>query len=65
MPYKIIRKGNKYLIVNKETGKVKGTHSSRLKATAQMRLLYGVERGGLKPTGAKGKPIKVKTAMKR
>lgn len=60
MPYKIIRKGNKWLTVNKQTGKVKGTHSSKHKAIAQMRLLYGVEGGKFKPTGAKGKPFKVR-----
>jgi len=58
MPYSIRKKGNKYIVLNKETGKVKGTHTSRHKAIAQMRLLYGIE-GGMKPTGKKGKRFKV------
>ncbi|MEM5854666.1 MAG: hypothetical protein QXS37_04500 [Candidatus Aenigmatarchaeota archaeon] len=45
MPYKIEKRGNKYVVVNKKTGKVKGTHSSREKALRQMRLLYGIEHG--------------------
>jgi hypothetical protein len=48
MPYKIIKKGDKWLTVNADTGDVKGTHDSEKKALAQMRLLYGVEHG-LKP----------------
>ena len=64
MPYKIVKKGNKWLTVNKETGDVKGTHSSKKKAIAQMRLLYGVEGGGWKPTGAKGKPFTVSKRRK-
>lgn len=45
MPYEIKKKGNKYLTVNKDTGKVKGTHDTYKKALTQMRLLYGVEHG--------------------
>jgi len=45
MPYKIIKSGSKYKVVNKNTGKVHGTHSSKAKALSQMRLLYGIERG--------------------
>lgn len=33
MPYKILKSGKKYKIVNKETGKVVGTSTSRAKAT--------------------------------
>lgn len=47
MPYEIKRKGEKWLTVNSETGEVKGTHDSKQKAVAQLRLLYGVE-GGMK-----------------
>ena len=54
MPYQIKQKGSKYLVVNKQTGKVKGTHTSKIKAARQMRLLYGVE-SGWKPTGKKAK----------
>lgn len=49
MPYKVVKKGNKWLTINKETGKVKGTHDTKEKAVAQMRLLYGIESGKLKP----------------
>ena len=48
MPYKIRKKKNKYLVVNTDTGDVRGTHSTREKATSQMRLLYGIE-GGMIP----------------
>ena len=53
MPYKIEKRGDKFVVVNKKTGKVKGTHSSRAKALAQMRLLYGIESGEWKPTFSK------------
>jgi hypothetical protein len=43
MPYSIIKRGDKYLTINKETGKVKGTHDTRKKAVAQMRFLYMIE----------------------
>lgn len=48
MPYAVIKRGDKWLTINKETGDVKGTHSTKEKAVAQMKLLYGVEHG-LKP----------------
>lgn len=59
MPYKIEKRGNKYIIKNKKTGKVKGTHLSRAKAESQMRLLYGIEHGW-KPTFSKRALIKAK-----
>jgi hypothetical protein len=43
MPYKIVKRGNKYLTVNKQTGKIKGRHASKKKAVSQMRLLYKIE----------------------
>jgi len=49
MPYAIRKKGNKWGVINKETGKVKGTHDTREKALRQMRLLYMIE-SGKKPT---------------
>jgi len=52
MPYTIRKKGNVWLTVNAETGKVKGTHKTKKLAVAQMRLLYGIE-SGWKPTGGK------------
>lgn len=48
MPYAIVKRGNKWLTINEETGKVKGTHDTREKAVAQMRLLQGIEHG-MKP----------------
>uniref|UniRef100_A0A6M3Y5V3 Uncharacterized protein n=1 Tax=viral metagenome TaxID=1070528 RepID=A0A6M3Y5V3_9ZZZZ len=46
MPYNIIKKQkDKYVVVNKETGDVKGTHNTYEKAVKQMRLLYGVKHG--------------------
>jgi len=48
MPYKVLKRKNKYIVVNKETGRVAGTHSTKTKAVSQMRLLYGIE-GGMKP----------------
>ena len=48
MPYQVVKSGSKYLVKNKRTGAIKGTHDSEQKAIAQMRLLYGIE-GGLKP----------------
>lgn len=53
MPYEIVKSGDKWLVKNKETGKIKGRHTSREKAVAQMRLLYGIESGKWKPTFSK------------
>lgn len=64
MPYAIRKKGNQYLTVNKETGKVKGTHASYAKAERQRRLLEGVEHGW-KPTGKKAKKPVTEGARKR
>jgi len=54
MPYSITHSGNKWILKNKETGKVKGTHDSYTSALKQMRLLQGIEHGW-KPTGAPSK----------
>lgn len=40
MPYAVRKRGNKWVVVNKETGKVKGTHDSRESAMRQLRALY-------------------------
>jgi len=45
MPYKVEKRGSKYVTVNSETGDVKGTHDSKEKAVRQMRLLYMVKSG--------------------
>lgn len=54
MPYALKQRGEKWVVVNKDTGKVKGTHDSKVEAMRQMRLLYGVAHGW-RPTG---KPAK-------
>lgn len=50
MPYKITKEGNKFLVINIDTGKVKGKCDSMIKAKKQMALLEGIEHGW-KPTG--------------
>ena len=52
MPYKVEKRGDEWVTVNTDTGKVKGTHDSKIKAIRQMRLLYMIE-GGKEPTGKK------------
>ena len=54
MPYGIRKSGSKFNVVNKNTGKVKGTHSSRTSAEKQRRLLEGIKHGW-KPAGMKKK----------
>ena len=49
MPYRIEKRGNKWVVVNEETGKVKGTHDTEKEAKVHMRVLYAIEHG-LKPT---------------
>ena len=43
MPYRIEKRGKKFVVVNRKTGKVKGTHTTKASALKQMRLLYSVE----------------------
>lgn len=45
MPYAVVKRDGKFYTINKVTGKIKGTHSSKAKAISQMRLLYGLESG--------------------
>ncbi len=52
MPYQVIKRGDKYGVMNMDTKEMKGMHESREKAMKQMRLLYMVE-SGKKPTGKK------------
>lgn len=54
MPYAIRKRDTKFAVINTETGKTKGTHTSRIKAQRQVNLLRGVERGW-KPTGKKAR----------
>lgn len=65
MPYQILRlSNNKWVLKNKETGKVKGHHSSYVSALRQMRLLQGIEHGW-KPTGRKSNLKKKKYGNKK
>lgn len=43
MPYEVKPNGEKFEVVNKDNGKVMGSHASRAKAEAQMRALYANE----------------------
>jgi hypothetical protein len=52
MPYKIVKSGSKYKVINTEKGTTKGTHSTKAKALSQMRLLQGIEHGW-RPTFSK------------
>ena len=45
MPYKVEKRGDKWVTINSDTGDVKGTHDSKEKAMRQMRLLYMVKSG--------------------
>jgi hypothetical protein len=40
MPWIVVRRGNKSCVVNKLTDSVKGCHSTRKEALAQMRAIY-------------------------
>lgn len=46
MPYSIHKRGDKWVVVNAQTGDVKGRHETREKAVKQQRLLYMEEHGG-------------------
>jgi hypothetical protein len=50
MPYAIREREGKFIVINTDTGKRKGTHSSRAKAQLQINLLRGIEHGW-EPTG--------------
>ena len=54
MPYAIRKRNSKFVVINKDTNEVKGTHASKEKAQKQVNLLRGIEHGDWKPTG-KGK----------
>lgn len=40
MPYLIVQRDGKWVVITKETGKVHGTHDSKKKAKAQLKALY-------------------------
>ena len=45
MPYTIAKRGNKYAIINKQTGKVVGKSDTRAKAEASVRARLASEHG--------------------
>jgi len=45
MPYSVEKRGDKWVTINSDTGEVKGTHESKLKAVRQRRLLEGIKHG--------------------
>jgi hypothetical protein len=49
MPYAVRRKGNRYEVVNTDTGKSHGL-TTKAKAERQKRLLEGIEHGGWRPS---------------
>lgn len=40
MPYGVKKKGGKWVVYNRETGKVYGTHPSKVAAVAQLKAIY-------------------------
>lgn len=54
MPYAIKKLGNKWTVVNTDTGKIKGKHSSKASAERQRKLLELIRHGGT-PTGKRAK----------
>ncbi len=53
MPYSIENRGGAkpFVVVNTETGDIKGRHDSKIKAQRQINLLRGIEKTGWEPTG--------------
>lgn len=45
MPYKIVKRGKCFRVVNKRSGRVHSKCTSKKKASRQLRLLYGIESG--------------------
>lgn len=46
MPYRILKRGSHYQVVNATTGKVHAKHTTKRRAEAQVRLLRDKERTG-------------------
>lgn len=44
MPYKVVKQGAKYAIVNKDTGKTVGHSETKAKAEASVRARYANEK---------------------
>lgn len=45
MPYALKKKGSKWLVVNKDTGRVLGSHDTRAQASRQLRAVYANTHG--------------------
>lgn len=43
MPYEVKPNGDKFEVVNSDTGEVKAEHTTKEKAEAQVRLLHAIE----------------------
>jgi len=46
MPYKLVKRGSKFCVINKESGETKGCSATREMAVKHMRALYHAEHGG-------------------
>ena len=53
MPYAVRKKGSDWVLVNKDTGRVLGTHSTKARAMAQLRAVYANYHGHQKPKKGK------------
>lgn len=40
MPFAIRKRGNKYVVVSKESGRVLGTHKTKKSAVRQLKAIY-------------------------
>lgn len=45
MPYSVVKHSTGYAVISNITGKVHAKHTTKEKAMAQMRLLYGIHTG--------------------
>jgi hypothetical protein len=43
MPYNVRKSGSKYVVVSKQTGKVKSHHATKAKAQSSVRAIYANE----------------------
>lgn len=64
MPYKIVKKGDKFCVLKKDTGENTGCSANEHDAIAHMRVMYAAE-SGTKMTGKPGKAFKVRTKTKK
>lgn len=43
MPYEVRKNGDKYEVINKDSGEVKASHATEVNAKRQVRLLEAIE----------------------